>query len=498
MRRLAQYGPSLIVLITASLVLLLGPAAVRQITFAQGKAQAIQASNRLEHSTLLEQLNQAYRDIAAAVEPSVVHISAEQMVRDGGRQVMLGSSGSGWIYDNLGHIVTNAHVIEDAQRIEVQLQGGELRQAELVGRDQQTDIAVIRIDPARTFPAQLGSSDMVRQGDQVFAFGSPFDFRFSMSSGIVSGTGRSAGGLTDIHYQDFIQVDAAINPGNSGGPLTDIDGRVIGMNTAIATEVGGQIRRGQFGGIGLAIPMSMIKPVVKQLIEDGEVSKGWMGVNLVRDNEEAIRQARSRGFMGQGVQVDLVEPGSPAAAAGLIANDIITHVDSRGVENRDQVRSVVSSKRPGETVALDVWRLNDASGAATEIDLVVTLALLDAAVRSPEAVELVRRLGLHEIATSTKARAADLGVPYRRGVLIGAVAPASPYADKVRPGAVILSVEGSFITNADEFYHLIDQALFNSLQARVSRPRLQVAIINPDGDEQQIMIARDLEPQRRE
>jgi 2-alkenal reductase len=156
MRRLAQYGPSLIVLVTASLVLILGPAAVRQITFAQGKAQAIQASNRLEQSTLLEQLNQAYRDIAASVEPSVVHISAEQVIRDrSGRQAVLGSSGSGWVYDNLGHIVTNAHVIEDAQRIEVQLQGGDLREAELVGRDQQTDIAVIRIDPVHTFPAQI-------------------------------------------------------------------------------------------------------------------------------------------------------------------------------------------------------------------------------------------------------------------------------------------------------------------------------------------------------
>src|SRR6202008_1595827 len=110
------------------------------------------------------------------------------------------------------------------------------------------------------------------------------------------------------------------------------------------------------------------------------------------------------------------------------------------------------------------------SGAATDIDLVVTLSLLDAEVRMPQAVELVRRLGLLELTTSTKSRAADLGVPYRRGVLIGTVAPASPYAEQVRSGAVILSVEGHFITNADEFYHLIDQALFNSLQARMSRP----------------------------
>jgi S1-C subfamily serine protease len=182
----------------------------------------------------------------------------------------------------------------------------------------------------------------------------------------------------------------------------------------------------------------------------------------------------------------------------LIANDIITHVDSRAVANSDQVRSVVSSKRPGEIVALDVWRLNEATGAAAELDLVVTLSLLDAEVRTPEAVELVHRLGLLELATSTKARAADLGVPYRRGVIIETIAPASLYAAQVRPGAVILTVEGRFVTNVDEFYHLLDQGLFTSQQARLSRPRLQIGVINPDGDEQEIIISRDNEPSRRD
>ena len=261
MRKLIAYGPSLVVLITALVVLLAGPAAVRRLTYAQTEARIVHASDRLAQSDVLEQLNQAYSDIAALVEPSVVHISSTAVVKNrfGQRRLSL-SSGSGWIYDEQGHIVTNEHVVKDAQSIEVQLHTGERRSAHLVGRDLRTDIAVIKVAPGLLHPARPGTKAPVRQGDLVFAFGSPFDFRFSMSSGIVSGLGRYAG-LMDIDYQNFIQVAAAINPGNSGGPLTDIHGRVIGMNTAIATGRGRSVGEGQFGGIGLAIPMSMIASV---------------------------------------------------------------------------------------------------------------------------------------------------------------------------------------------------------------------------------------------
>ncbi|MCA9290849.1 MAG: trypsin-like peptidase domain-containing protein, partial [Phycisphaerales bacterium] len=201
MRRLTHYGPSLIVLATATLVLFAGPSAVRQLTFEQTRAEIQLASQRLTESPILEELNAAYRDIATMVAPTVVYISTQQRI-DGpdGRQI-LNSSGSGWIYDEAGHIVTNAHVVENAEDIEVQLNDGQLRPATLVGVDLHTDIAVVRIEPGHLHPAARSRSHNVRQGDMVFAFGSPFEFRFSMSSGIVSGLGRTT--LVDIVYQNF-------------------------------------------------------------------------------------------------------------------------------------------------------------------------------------------------------------------------------------------------------------------------------------------------------
>ena len=189
MRKLSGYGPSLIVLATAMLVLFLGPGAVRHLTYQQTEARRIQAVQRLEQSNILEQINQAYRDIAVFVEPSVVHISARQPL---GRRGGIVSTGSGWVYDEHGHIVTNHHVVANADRIDVQLASGEIRQGTMMGSDETTDIAVVKIDPGRLHPAVLAEvNEPVNQGDLVFAFGSPFDFRFSMSSGIVSGKGLS-------------------------------------------------------------------------------------------------------------------------------------------------------------------------------------------------------------------------------------------------------------------------------------------------------------------
>ena len=244
MRRFNSYGPSLIVLGTAIVILLAGPSAVWRLTYEQTRARIIQASEALDDNPILQQLSQAYRDIATLVEPSVVHISTERpmTVRLGERRYV-GSSGSGWIYDEAGHVVTNYHVIQNAQRIEVQLHNGIIRAAEVVGYDQSTDIAVIKIEPGRLFPALIAKTDdngaaAVKQGDLVFAFGSPFDFRFSMSSGVVSGIGRSVGVIRDergvpMGYENFIQVDAAINPGNSGRPLTNARGRGIGLKNKL-------------------------------------------------------------------------------------------------------------------------------------------------------------------------------------------------------------------------------------------------------------------------
>ena len=376
MRKLNTYGPSLIVLGTAVFVLLAGPSAVWRLTYAKTEASILQASQALDNNPILQKINQAYRDIATLVEPSVVHISTERTDRDGfGDPRLVTSSGSGWVYSRLGYVVTNNHVVQDADRIEVQLHTGITREAVIVGSDPYTDIAVIKIDPVRLFPAlraepPADGESIVQQGDLVFAFGSPFDFRFSMSSGIVSGIGRSVGVIRDdqkrwVGYENFIQVDAAINPGNSGGPLTNARGHVIGMNTAIATGRGNRLDEGQFAGIGLAIPIEMIEPIVEQIIDSGSVKKGFLGVGIV-DRESTIANELLRiGFRGYGITVGRVDPGNPAYEAGLALGDVITGINGQDVRTVADLEAIARDIEPRDTTVLSVWR-HDPDGGDLE------------------------------------------------------------------------------------------------------------------------------------
>lgn len=364
MRKVSMYGPSLVVLATAVIVLVAGPSAVHRLTHVQTTTRAILASERLEQNPILAELNQAYQDVASAVEPSVVHISAQRPGPPlmGGRQSSAVSSGSGWIYDEEGHIVTNHHVIDGAEKIDVQLYNGEVRPAAIVGFDRSTDIAVLKIAPGRLFPATRSDGRrQAQRGEKVFAFGSPFDFRFSMSSGVVSGTGRSVGVIRDqmgnrSGSEYFIQVDAAINPGNSGGPLTDFQGRVIGMNTAIATNIRGGNDEGQFSGIGLAIPIDMIESAVSQIITTGIVRKGYLGVHVVDRNDELRHEYRALGYPSHGVVVARI-PGSHEQVRQLLAHgDVITHIEGRQIGTPDQFFSVLDGIEIGLSIDMRIWR----------------------------------------------------------------------------------------------------------------------------------------------
>ena len=448
MPRLTHVGPSIVVLFAAGATLFGGPMVIKSVMTAKTRADVVQASNRLAQGNILAEFSSATRDIATVVEPSVVHVSIRgRLPRDRANR-MFASTGSGWIWDEEGHVVTNAHVVEGADQIEVQLHDGEIRRANIVALDLRSDIGLLKIDSGNLIPAQRGSSRDLHQGDLVFAFGSPFNFRFSMSSGIVSGLGRAAG-LAEIDYENFIQVDAAINPGNSGGPLTDVYGRVVGMNTAIATGYNQTIGQGQFAGVGLAIPMSMIENVVEQVIETGTVRKGFMGVSL--------QELGSGNLDVEGVRVTEVVPGSPAEAAGIQPGDIISLVEDRKVKGLEQLKSMVSSRRPGQKTRIGILRNDPQTGESKALELQLILGELDLS-NTTFSSQYLSRLGLRRLDTSTPRLAAQLGVEHGRGVLVVESDSQGRLGNALPVGSLITSVDGRTIGSVEELFIRIDRA----------------------------------------
>lgn len=348
MRRFVSFAPALLVLVAAVGALLLVPAAARRIAAAQTEARLTLVRQSLDGDDVLERLDRAVRNVAASVEPSVVHVEvADQAL---GRW----SSGSGWVFDDRGRIVTNAHVVRDSAALRLQFADGRRMGATLIGFDSYTDIAVLQAEDARgLFPARRATGERPQKGARVFAFGSPFGYKFSMSEGIISGLGRSARPDAELQFWNFIQTDAAVNPGNSGGPLVDIRGRVIGMNVAIATarETQGAIE-GQSAGISFAIPLATIETVARQLIDVGRVTRGFLGVSF-QGTQEIFE---GDNFRGVGVPVRAVVPDSPAAAAGLKPGDVITEINGESVPDGNIMASVISAAGPRQRIELRLWR----------------------------------------------------------------------------------------------------------------------------------------------
>jgi Do/DeqQ family serine protease len=257
------------------------------------------------------------------------------------------SSGSGVIVDaRRGYVLTNNHVIENAEAIEITTKDNRRFRAELVGRDPGTDIAVLRIEPKGLEAVAFGDSDRLQVGDYVVAIGNPFGLGQTVTSGIVSALGR--GGIHVEGYEDFIQTDASINPGNSGGALVDLRGRLVGINTAILAPNGGNI------GIGFAVPVNMARAVMEQLVEYGEIRRGRIGV-AVQDMTPEVAEALDV-TLAEGAVIGAVEPGSPAERAGLRRGDVVVAIDGAPVRGATQVRNRVGLKRVGDSVALTVVR----------------------------------------------------------------------------------------------------------------------------------------------
>lgn len=484
MMRIQTLVPAAIVSLAAVVALIAAPRALKVRDESVARTELVSARERLSRSNPLHELNTAMRDVAAIVEPSVVYVTTAGMARTRGLGQRFVNSGSGWVYDTSGHIVTNAHVVDGAQRIEVQVHTGQVLEAQIVGIDLKTDIAVLRAADDDLQPA-MRSTDLPMQGEFVFAFGSPFDFRFSMSAGIVSGIGRSAG-LPDIDYENFIQTDAAINPGNSGGPLTDVYGRVIGMNTAIATGRGGALGQGQFAGIGLAIPMDIIENVVGQIIEKGEAEKGFVGVGVLPVSAIALAQVRdpvlrcvAEHFDGQGAVVNRISPGSPADIAGLMVGDVITAIDGARITDSSRVPALIGTRRPGQVVRFDVWRPIPAESRGEMLDFEVSLVRRAPEADAGEFATLLRELGLARMVTSSKEACAEAQVPYVRGILLQDVADGSPAAGVLPDGAIIVAVEGQPVGNLEELFVRVRRLVGPS--RRMTRPALVLTVALPQG-----------------
>lgn len=297
------------------------------------------------------------------------------------------SMGSGFFISKDGYIITNNHVIEGADRIEVTTTGNNASQqtyvAELVGRDPRTDIAIIKVE-GKNFPfAQLGNSDQILKGDWVLAFGNPFGLDHSVSVGIVSAKGREISPNENRRFDDFIQTDAAINFGNSGGPLVNTRGEVVGINTAITA---------QGSGIGFAVPINVAKEILPQLIERGSVARGYLGV-MIQDITPELQEALGLKSTNGVIVNDIVEDG-PSARSALQAGDVILQVDSEIIEDSRSLQRVIARSKPNQTVQVKILR--EGKG----MTLSVRLGALDEAgnVSSlPQSGEEIRydKLGLH-------------------------------------------------------------------------------------------------------
>lgn len=404
-------------------------------------------------------------EVVVAIMSAVVQVQArfgpetnesyEELLGDAIRETQASSRqsmGSGFFVSGDGLVVTNEHVVAQATHITVRLADGSLRGATLLGSDERTDIALLRIEALkRCYPALTwGDSDRVRVGENVTAVGSPFGLGGSVSAGVISGRGRSLG--SGLHH-DFLQTDAAINQGNSGGPLLDEGGRVIGINTAILAPAGGNI------GIGFSLPAAMAQRVVAELLLHGRISRTQAGIgleNLTGDIAEALGLPSSRGVL-----VVSVGEGSPAERAGMLPSDVVLAVDGRSVSDLGALSAEVATFTAGRSVRLDLWR----AGKAVAVDL-EPVVKPDAATRARELARkavpgsIISHAGLQLAGTTSSLNAVAGQNGAAGGLIVVAVEPGSPgVARGIAVGDIIIGLGGKPLTSTVQFTNAIAEAL---------------------------------------
>jgi Do/DeqQ family serine protease len=356
------------------------------------------------------------------------------------------STGSGMIISRDGFILTNNHVVEDADKLTVKTHSGKEYTATVIGTDPETDVAVIKVD--HMFEANevalMGNSDNIRVGDWAIAMGNPLGLEWTLTVGVISAQGRSnlaiqGGGP---NYQNFIQTDASINFGNSGGPLCNIHGEVIGVNTAINPS-------GQ--GIGFAIPINMATRVVEQLRTNGAVARGYLGIRPTPLSDE-MRSAIGFPTESKGIFVDMVEKGKPADNGGLKDGDIITKFNGKDVEDVDKFRMLVADHQPGEKVACEVWRDGDYRNLDFTLgDRAKLATFLGRNNEQPEAQPTEESwLGV-TVETIRESDARSMNLENTDGVLVTDVDPDGKAADKLRERDVIIEINRKPVNSMEDF-----------------------------------------------
>lgn len=413
---------------------------------------------------LAGQLPGSFADLAERVKPAVVQITTTQVEKaraqaqippelrgtpfeeffrrfggPNGQTAKRGHAlGSGFIVDPAGYIVTNNHVVGNATEIVVNLSSGEKYPAKLIGRDDKTDLALLKIEPKAPLQSvAFGGDDQIRVGDWVMAVGNPFGLGGTVTVGVLSARGRDLGSGP---YDDFLQIDAPINSGNSGGPTFDTQGRVIGVNTAIVSPNGGSV------GIGFAVPASVVKPVIDQLRTNGKVERAWLGVQMQPVTEE-LGKALKLG-KAQGALIAAVQPGSPAEQAGLRQGDVVIGMDGHPVNDpRDLARSVASGQA-GKVVKVSVQR----DGTTQTVDVRLGSAAADQAANDTGEISPADSsfgLALAPLDPQIRAR---LGIESDvRGAVVAEVDSEGPAAETgIRPGDVIAEVGGARVNSPAE------------------------------------------------